>query len=132
MTTSASARLRVRFGQVHVYNNLYRIANPASYVYTWGVGIQSAIVAENNFFVADQSVTADEFIERFNGTAIDESGTLLNGLLNRDRVDVVAAYNAVNDPDLLTDVDWTPTLFREIHPTWSVPLLTLLSGPLPW
>jgi pectate lyase len=123
---------RVRFGQVHLYNNFYRIANPSSYVYSWGVGIQSAIIAENNFFVAEQGLTPDVFIERFNGTAIDESGTLLNGVLNRNRVDLVAAYNAANDPDLLSDVGWTPTLFKEIHPTWSVPLLALLSGPLPW
>jgi pectate lyase len=123
---------RVRYGQVHVYNNLYRIANPASYVYSWGVGIQSAIVAENNFFVADPSVTADEFIERFNGTAIDESGTLLNGLLKGNRVDVVAAYNAVNDPDLSTSAGWTPTLFDEIQATQSVPALVLRSGPQPW
>src|SRR5882672_3796468 len=124
---------RVRYGQVHVYNNFYRIVNQPSYQYSWGVGNQSAIVAQNNFFQTDRSVTPDHFISRLNGTAIDESGTLLNGLLNRNRVDVTAAYNAVNDPDLLTDVGWTPTLFREIHPTWSVPLLVLLlSGPLPW
>jgi hypothetical protein len=48
-------------------------------------------------------------------------------------VDVVAAYNAVNDPDLAVDVGWTPTLFNTIHPTWSVPLLVwILAGPLPW
>ncbi len=32
---------RVRFGQVHVY--------------TWGVGIESAIYAENNFFKIDKT-----------------------------------------------------------------------------
>lgn len=124
---------RVRFGQVHVYNNFYGIQGVADYQYSWGAGIQSAIYAENNFFRTDRDVTPDRFIRRFNGTALHASGTLVNGLFNRNRVDVVAEYNAVNDPDLLTDVGWTPTLFNQIHPTWSVPLLDwLLAGPLPW
>ena len=124
---------RVRFGQVHIYNNYYGIEGVPNYQYSWGVGIQSAAYAENNFFKTDRSVTPDRFITRFNGTAMHASGTLLNGILNRNRVDVVAEYNAVNDPDLGTDVGWTPTLFERIHPTWSVPLLVwILAGPLPW
>lgn len=47
---------------------------------------------------------------------IHEEGTLLNG----DPVDVLAAYNAVNDPDLSGDVSWTPTLHTTIHPTVAV------------
>ncbi len=31
---------RVRFGQVHLYNNLYKIIDNPSYVYTWGVGVE--------------------------------------------------------------------------------------------
>jgi pectate lyase len=124
---------RVRFGQVHVYNNFYGIEGVANYQYSWGVGIESAIFAQNNFFLTDRSVTPDQFIERLNGTAMHAEATLLNGILPRNRVDVVAAYNAVNDPDLAVDVGWTPTLFNTIHPTWSVPLLVwILAGPLPW
>jgi hypothetical protein len=33
----------------------------------------------------------------------------------------VAAYNAVNTPDLSPTVGWTPTLYTEIHPTQAVP-----------
>ena len=114
---------RVRFGQVHVYNNYYKIENVSSYVYTWGVGIESAIYAENNFFETDERITPDQFIERFNGTAIHASGTLVNGHSAHDQVDVLAAYNAVNDPDLSGDVGWTPTLHTFIHPTQAVPAL---------
>jgi pectate lyase len=32
---------RVRFGQVHLYNNLYRVRNEENYQYSWGVGIKS-------------------------------------------------------------------------------------------
>ncbi|MET0238114.1 MAG: pectate lyase, partial [Kibdelosporangium sp.] len=41
---------RVRYGQVHVYNNLYVIPEAAGYEYSWGVGVESRIYAENNYF----------------------------------------------------------------------------------
>jgi pectate lyase len=40
---------------------------------------------------------------------------------HRHLVDVVDAYNAANDPDLLDTVGWTPPLFPEIDPTKKVP-----------
>ncbi|HKE95876.1 MAG TPA: hypothetical protein VKB34_16330 [Povalibacter sp.] len=112
---------RVRFGQVHVYNNYYKIERLPTYQYSWGVGIESGIYAQNNFFKTDKSVTPDEFLRRFNGTAIFAEGNQVNGTPAKNVVDLVAAYNAVNDPDLLTDVGWVPTLFREIQPTKQVP-----------
>ena len=121
---------RVRYGQVHVYNNLYRIRNDAAYSYSWGVGIQSAIYAENNFFQVDPAVVADEVIERFNGTTLYEDGTLFDGPADRFGTDLVAAYNAVNDPDLADAVTWTPTLFLTIDPTHTVlPLVLGHAGP---
>jgi pectate lyase len=112
---------RVRFGQVHVYNNYYKVERLPDYQYSWGVGIQSQIFAENNFFKTDKTVTPAQFIERFSGTAIHASGTLVNGTPDKNLVDVVAAYNAVNDPDLIPEVSWTPTLFLTIQPTRDVP-----------
>jgi pectate lyase len=57
----------------------------------------------------------------------------VNGFLPQDRVDVVAAWNEVNDPDLLTTVGWTPTLFRKIDPTRTVPFaVEVLAGPFFW
>jgi pectate lyase len=115
---------RVRFGKVHVYNNFYEIDNPDNYVYSWGVGIESAIYAENNFFRVKKhyDITPDRFIGVFKGTAIHESGTQLNAPSNSGRhiVDVLAAYNAVNDPDLLSEVGWTPTLFVDLMETRDV------------
>jgi pectate lyase len=122
---------RVRFGQVHVYNNLYRIRNEENYQYSWGVGIESQTYAENNFFRTDEAVTPDRFITRLNGTAIFETGTLVNGTSPRHLVDVVEAYNAVNDPDLLDTVGWAPTLFLELDPTKEVPeIVEKGAGPL--
>jgi pectate lyase len=128
---------RVRFGQVHVYNNYYKIGNAENYVYSWGVGIESAIYAENNFFKVNPStgITPDRFIARFNGMAIHESGTLLNSpsQSGKSEIDVVAAYNAVNDPDLSENVGWTPTLFVDLTETQDVPSdVESGAGPFNW
>src|SRR6185503_19423168 len=124
---------RVRYGQVHVYNNYYKIERLPSYVYTWGVGIQSATYAENNFFKTDKTVPVDTFIERLNGTQIFETGTQLNGTPVKNTVDVVAAWNAVNDPDLTETVGWAPTLFLEVEATKDVPSSVQNdAGPFNW
>lgn len=121
---------RVRFGQVHLYDNLYDVRSTPNYGYSWGVGIESAIFAEENFFIADRTFTVDQIIERFNGTALSVSGTLVLGPRVRNPVDVIAAWNAVNDPDLGFDAGWTPTLNFELLPAWTTPLLVpLFAGP---
>ena len=103
---------RVRYGQVHVYDNLYDVAADSGYLYSWGVGYQSAIYAENNAFRLTGPFSAQNIIGNYGGTAIHESGTLVNGV----HTDVLAAYNAVNDPDLGSDVGWTPQLHGRIDP----------------
>lgn len=55
---------RVRYGQVHVFNNYDRIASPV-YSYTWGVGVESASVAERNFFAVETGVAPARFIRAF-------------------------------------------------------------------
>ena len=121
---------RVRFGQVHVYNNLYDLRSTPNYGYSWGVGVESAIFAEENFFIAERAFTVDQIIDRFNGTAASVSGTLVVGPRVRNPVDVIAAWNAVNDPDIGFDAGWTPTLNHELLPAWTTPLLVpLFAGP---
>ena len=110
---------RVRFGQVHVYNNYY-VVKSETYGYSWGVGVQSQIYAENNYFVTDGTVDPSRFISRFNGTLIFIGDTLLNGHSKKSHVDVLAAYNAARDPDLSNAVTWTPFLVGEFHPTQAV------------
>ncbi len=123
---------RVRYGQVHVYNNYYVLSQGSNYVYSWGVGIESAIYAQNNFFAAGD-VPPAKFITVYKGTKIFATGTYVNGHSKRDQVDVLAAYNAANDPDLSGDVGWTPTLFTEIYPTQSLPgVVPAQAGPFNW
>lgn len=115
---------RVRFGKVHIYNNYYKISNPENYVYSWGVGIESAIYAENNFFWVNPStgIAPDQFIGVYKGTAIYETGTMLNSPSESGRHDisVLEAYNEVNDPDLLSAVGWVPELFIDLMETQDV------------
>jgi pectate lyase len=101
---------RVRFGQVDVYNNHYRIA-ATGFAYALGVGVQSAIYAENNYFALDAGVAADDLLYDWGGTAITERGNWVRaaGRLPRP-TSLLAAYNATHDPDLGADAGWTPAL----------------------
>jgi pectate lyase len=124
---------RVRFGRVHVYNNLYEIKKVPDYVYSWGVGIESQIYAEENLFLVDQTITPDRGISRFSGTAIHETGTLFGGPADKNLTDVRGAWNEANDPDLGGDVGWTPAFFLPLDAARRVlPAVRSGAGPLEW
>ncbi|MEH1165105.1 polysaccharide lyase family 1 protein [Micromonospora sp. CPCC 205539] len=119
---------RVRFGQVDVYNNLYRLDGDG-FQYALGVGVQSALYVQNNFFALDATVDPADLLYDWGGTALTERGTWVRqGSAPARPVDLLAAYNATHDPDLGADAGWTPTLRRDpVLPTALVPLLV---GPL--
>jgi pectate lyase len=124
---------RVRFGQVHVYNNYYRNEGFAGYVYSWGVGVESQIYAENNFFRTFRDITPDRFIARFNGTAVVTLHTSVDAASENHVVDVRAEYNLANDPDLAGAVGWVPVLHRAIDQSRRVPgLVESRAGPMNW
>lgn len=124
---------RVRYGRVHVYNNHYKLSDEAAashFGYSWGVGVESAIYAENNHFRVGDTVTPDLFMDRFNGLAIHATGSLRNGVSANSAVDVLAAFNAANGTTLGSDVGWTPVLHGAIEPTRDVPVSVIQSaGP---
>jgi pectate lyase len=111
---------RVRFGDVHVYDNHYLYTGAftgAGDPYAWGVGVESEILAEQNVFTR---IRGDADVVRgWGGTAIEARGTLVNGV----PTDVVAEYNATNDPDLTPVVSWRPPFHDRIDPAWAVPAL---------
>lgn len=124
---------RLRFGQAHVYNNVYSLSSDGAerYGYSWGLGIESQLYAENNYFLVPPEVGADRFIGIFKGTMAQVEGTYVNGSSSRDAVDVIAAYNQANGAAIGNQVEWVPTLFRRIDPTQSVPaLVTGHAGPM--
>jgi pectate lyase len=95
---------------VHVYNNLYRVNDATQYRYSWGVGTESGIYAENNSVVSAVPLEPSRIAYAMKGTALYATGTLLNNA----EVDVVAALNAKRDSDLMRDVGWKPALHAKI------------------
>jgi pectate lyase len=122
---------RVRYGQVHVYDNLYLVPDAASYTYSFGVGVESRIHAQNNFFRVPAALPLGNLVKYWKGTVFHATGTLVATGSSWPRpVDLLAEYNAANDPDLGGDVGWVPTLVPRLDPTVAVPALVLLgAGP---
>lgn len=104
---------RVRFGQAHVYNNVYRVSNPDHYQYSWGVGVESSIIARNNSFELAAGIPPAQIIQNFGGTGIDEEGTWVNGR----HVNVLATYNSANPAtSLAPEVSGLPGPHLPIEP----------------
>jgi pectate lyase len=111
---------RVRFGQAHVYNNLYRVTDKDHYEYSWGVGVESSIIARSNWFELTPGVTPDRIMHDWGGTGIVESGNWVNG---RETA-VLDAYNAAHPDDpLLPTVTGSAGPHLTIQPAASVPAL---------
>ena len=130
---------RVRYGQVHVYNNYYVIPDGGNYSYSWGVGQQptpvaSGIHAENNYFRTGPARTPDRFIAAFTGgRAIFVAGTLQTGPATDVPVEPLTAYNAARDPDLANRVGWAPAVYAEFHSTIGIThIVQLHAGPFKW
>ncbi|QFY14169.1 pectate lyase [Nonomuraea phyllanthi] len=98
---------RVRFGQVHVYNNYYTGGD--THGYSIGVGFGSQVYAESNAF---EGIEASKVLSVFKGTAI----TARNNLVDGAPADLVAAYNAANGASIGSDAGWTPSLFTRVQP----------------
>ena len=120
---------RVRFGQVHVYNNLYEVTDPHQFVYGWGVGVESQLYAHHNYFELG-SVQPDQIIYNWGGKQIYAADNMVKNQAGSSVVDLVAAFNAVNDPDLPNTASWTPALVAELTPVQDVPaLVRAKAGP---
>lgn len=102
---------RVRFGQVHVYNNVYKVSHDANYQSSWGVGLESQIYAENNYFEMSASFGPMEVIDGKKGTRISTVGNCWRETTGCDPLDLVAEWNKSFDPDLAADAGWKPTLY---------------------
>lgn len=101
---------RVRFGQVHLYNNRYVVpADAHDHRYSLGVSTESALYAENNAFTTPGHIEAADLVKSWNGTALHQTGTLFNGF-PVDLLTIHNAYNSGSERDLTADVGWTPAL----------------------
>ena len=119
---------RVRFGQVDVYNNHYieTTGDDYTYVYSWGVGVESHLVAERNALTLAAGIPRSSVIGNYGGTRMTENNNLVNGR----HVDLLAVHNAAADTDIAEVPAFTPLPRRTVHPTRLVPLLVaVLAGP---
>ena len=92
-----------------------------------------SVAPQDRVWIQNAIATA-RIIGRFNGTNIHEAGSLVGPVprpaSSLRRVDLVAEYNAVNDPDLVPTVTWAPALFTNLHNAHAVPpRVTLQAGP---
>lgn len=113
---------RVRYGQVHLYNNYYRSAEK-TYEYSWGVGYSSKIYAESNYFDMPKGTKPEQLMEVFKGNALYEKDTLLNDQNSVTKVNVVDSYNKANRTSIKNTVGWTPNLYEKIDPVENVPAI---------
>ena len=101
---------RVRYGQVHVYNNLFTGRGDGAYpmAYSLGVGAQSAIYSERNVWLTPALMASSKLVRGLKGTRFFDSGSLHNG----QAVDLFAGLKAAY-PEVAwsADVGWQPADF---------------------
>lgn len=108
---------RVRYGQVHLFNNLHTAVEEARHGYSIGVGVQSRIVAQNNVWEAPATLPPARLTRWLGGTVFTGNGNLLNG----QPVDLLNAMrNANPGKPLDANVAWQPTLVPRLDPSADV------------
>jgi len=102
---------RVRFGRVHVYNNVYRADRDGRFRSAWGAGTESRIYAEANYFHMGVGYSPSEVIDGKNATRMTVIGNCWRARETCDLTDFLAIANEKFDPDLSPDAGWTPGLY---------------------
>lgn len=95
---------RVRFGDVHVYNDFYEQTQEGLFQYYWGAGRESSIYAESNAFELADGVDPARIIAEWGGTMLHEHDSLVDG----EVVDLVAAFNETAETPLADAARWDP------------------------
>ncbi|MFE9168634.1 polysaccharide lyase family 1 protein [Streptomyces kebangsaanensis] len=107
---------RVRFGQVDSYNNHF-VAN-ADYGYSYGIGMESQLVAEHNAFTLPRSVAAGRILKKWKEAPLTAADNYVNGR----RTDLIAVHNAQVPGEILQPgAGWTPVLRTRIDHPRAVP-----------
>ncbi|MER5471347.1 pectate lyase [Streptomyces sp. NPDC002685] len=107
---------RVRFGQVDSYNNHF-VAD-ATYSYSFGIGMESQLVAEHNAFTLPDSVSAAKVLKKWKEAPLSAADNYVNGV----RTDLIAVHNAeIPAETLQSGAGWTPTLRTEVDAPRAVP-----------
>jgi pectate lyase len=101
---------RVRYGRVHVYDNLYlpRAGVAYPFEYSLGIGFESRLVAEHNAWEAGEGITPAALVSVKKGVRLAGQGNLFNGR----PVDLAEAARS----PLSREAGWQPTLHGRIDP----------------
>uniref|UniRef100_UPI0031CE91CA pectate lyase family protein n=1 Tax=Roseateles sp. TaxID=1971397 RepID=UPI0031CE91CA len=98
---------RVRYGQVHLLNNLFLATSGGDYPYGYslGIGIESSLLVEANVWEAAAGIAPSRVARLLKGDRVEERGSLFNG----QPLDLMGALRAAN-PDRRIDAEagWTP------------------------
>lgn len=78
---------RVRYGKVHVVNNLFVATDPARYGYSIGLGRRCRIVSEDNAWEA-RGIDPARVLRPLGGAHFSDRGSIVNG----EPADLVAAF----------------------------------------
>jgi pectate lyase/pectin methylesterase-like acyl-CoA thioesterase len=97
---------RVRYGQVHLANNLHLVPDAAAFGYAIGLGHQASVLSRHNAWLTPPGVPAQRLLRRL-GTAraFDEQGSLRNGA-PLSRAAMLASF--IDGATLPATVDWQP------------------------
>lgn len=111
---------RVRYGQVHVANNLYvvRADQPEGYAYSLGIGHESRLLSEANAWELPATVPARQVVRLLKGQRFEDRGSTVNG----QPMDLAAALSTGPGPEPVTfqPVGWTPPYAWRPDPTSEV------------
>lgn len=111
---------RVRYGEVHVYNNLFEGDSDAPYPYGYslGIGHQSRIYSERNAWVTPPTVRSAQLLRVLKGSRFFDNGSTHNGLA----LDLLAALRTTHPGvNWVADVGWAPGLFLAMDSVADVP-----------
>ena len=108
---------RVRYGQVHAYNNLHLTTDISRQGYSLGVGFKSRVFSQANVWVTPPEVPSSRLTKLWRGSAFFDRDSLHNG----QPVDLLGALRAANPGAQISgDVGWVPTYVLTIDPSSEV------------
>ena len=85
---------RVRFGRVHVANNLFVAPDAALFGYSIGIGQSAQVISEANVWETDPRIAAAKLVRGLKGTQFSDSGSRHNGVA----VQTAALFAAATPP----------------------------------
>ncbi|MFC9245249.1 polysaccharide lyase family 1 protein [Streptomyces sp. NPDC057136] len=117
---------RVRFGKVDAYNNHFTVTEGQKYGYSFGIGIESQLVAEKNSFSLPSSVQAGTVLKKWKEAPLTASGNYVNGAAT----DLITVHNAQYPAEqLASGAGWTPELRTKVNDPRALPgLVTRKAG----